>query len=339
MTYRNVLVTGASGFVGRAVCEHLVRRGHTVSGAARDPEAVSPLVRPRRIGNIGPDTDWVDALFNIDAVVHLAARVHVMHETSENAITSYRTVNTEGTLHLAEAAAAAGVKRFVFISTIKVNGERTHRRPFTEMDPPMPEDPYAVSKWEAEQALWQVARAFGMEVVVLRPPLVYGPGVKGNFRSLLDLLDYRLPLPFGMIHNRRSLIYVETLASAITVCLEHPLAAGETFLVKDSENLSTASLIRHIDRAAGRRSRLLPVPVFLLRLFGLLIGKGKAIARLTDSLAIDDTYIRETLDWHPGAAAGLGLEETVLWHKKLIETPIEPDSGPKAKPPKKDPSR
>ncbi len=332
MNHRNVLVTGANGFVGRAVCDYLAHKGHTVSGAARNPKTVPVVARPRLIGDLGPDTDWMDALFNVDVVVHLAARAHVMSEDPEAAAAAYATVNTEGTLHLAEAAASAGIKRFIFVSTIKVNGESTDLRPFTELDVAMPADPYAVSKWEAEMALWQVARAFKMEVVVLRPPLIYGPGVKGNFRSLLDLLNYRLPLPLGGIRNKRSLIFVGNLAGAIEVCLTHPHAPGETFLVKDDESLSTSKLIRRIDHAAGRRSRLFPVPRFILRLFGLLTGKSEAVARLTESLTVDDGRIRARLNWQPDFSTDHGLKETVLWHKKLLR-----DAKVRKRPPKKEP--
>ena len=321
MIYKNVLVTGANGFVGAALCDYLAKKGYTVSGSARNPEAVPPSARPRRVDDLGPDTDWMEALFYIDVVVHLAGRAHVMDEDPDDAAELFMSVNSEGALHLAEAAATSGVKRFIFVSTVKVNGERTHLRPFTEQDVAMPADPYAKSKWEAEQALWQVSRAFGMEMVVLRPPLVYGPNVKGNFRALLDLLQKRVPLPFGLIRNKRSMIHVTNLASAITLCIEHPAAVGETFLVRDNESLSTTELIRRIDRAAERMSLLLPVPVFLLRLFGLATGNSEKIARLTESLVIDDAHIRDRLDWRPDLSVNHGLEETVLWHIREATKP------------------
>lgn len=323
MKHRSVLVTGASGFVGQAACDLLVRKGHAVSAAARDVAKLPDTVRPRKIGDIGPGTDWVDALFNVDAVVHLAARVHMMNESAAEAVAGHRLVNTEGTRALAEAAAAEGVKRFIFVSTVKVLGEATTIRSFMEMDPPQPTDPYSVSKWEAERALWEISARTGMEVVILRPPLIHGPGVKGNFRVLLDRLARGglLPLPLGGIRNRRSLLYVENLADAIALCLEHPRAAGQTYLLKDGEDLSTPELIRRIDAVAKRTPHLLAVPPGLLRLAGLLVGKGAAVARLTGSLTVDDSRIRDDLDWHPPFTVDRGLEETVLWHKALLAPP------------------
>ncbi|MEO5374414.1 MAG: NAD-dependent epimerase/dehydratase family protein [Alphaproteobacteria bacterium] len=320
MKHKNVLVTGAGGFVGRAVCDILVRRGYAVSAAARDVLNLPDTVRPRKIGDIGPDTDWVDAVFATDAVIHLAARVHVMNETAKDALAQNRRINTEGTRALAEAAAAAGVRRFVFVSTVKVLGETTGIRPFMDMDPPRPPDPYAQSKWEAERALWAIAEKTGMEVVILRPPLVYGPGVKGNVRTLLDRLARggALPLPLAGIHNRRSMLYVGNLADAIALCLEHPRAAGQTYLIRDGEDLSTPDLIRRIDAAVKRPSNLMALPPVLLRLAAMAVGRGAAAERLTGSLAVDDSRIRDDLDWHPPFTVTQGLEETVLWHRDLL---------------------
>lgn len=321
MIFRNVLVTGATGFVGRPLCELLLRGGHKVSAAVRDPGRLPASIRPRRIGDIGPDTEWVEALFTMDAVVHLAAHVHQMDEDARAGARNHHLVNALGTRHLAEAAAAHGVRRFVFVSTIKVNGEHTDRRPFTGDDPADPADPYAESKWQAERYLRDIADHTGMEVVILRPPLVYGPGVKGNFRVMLDTLAENRRLPFAAVRNRRSLLHVDNLAGAIQRCLDHAKAANRTYLVKDGEDLSTPELIRRIDAAAGRRSRLMPVPLPLLRLAGLLTGRGAQIARLTGSLVADDRPIRAELDWQPPVTVEEGLRQTVAWHAEVLNPP------------------
>ncbi|WP_235893081.1 UDP-glucose 4-epimerase family protein [Pelomicrobium methylotrophicum] len=327
-----VLVTGATGFVGRALIPALTAAGFEVRAAvrgscppagrflwaegsgARAPERRS--VELIRIDDIGPATRWNEALAGVDAVVHLAARVHVMEASAREAIAEYRRVNTAGTERLALAAAAAGVRRFVFLSTIKVNGEATRARPFAESDPPVPQDPYARSKWEAEQALHRIGAQTGMEVVILRPPLVYGPGVKGNFLSLLKIVARGVPLPLGSVKNRRSLIYVGNLADAIVKCLEHPAAAGETFLVRDAEDLSTPELVRRLACALGVAPRLIPVPPSWLVLGGRWLGRGAAVERLAGSLAVDDSRIRDALGWHPPYSVDEGLEATGRWYRE-----------------------
>ena len=297
-----VVVTGAAGFVGRTLCPMLAAAGHEVSAITRDA-----------IPEIGPDTDWNTALAGAGAVVHLAARVHVTEEPAADPLTAHRRINTLGTRHLAEAALAAGVRRMVFVSTIKVNGENTPLEPFRATDVAAPRDPYGISKREAEQALFQVAGESAMEAVVLRPPLVYGPGVKGNFLSLLRVCSKAPPLPLARVANRRSLIYVGNLADAILRCLTHPAAAGRTFLVSDGEALSTPELVRRVAAALGRPARLFPVPPALLRLAGRLTGKSSAVERLLDSLAVDDREIRQVLDWNPPFSMSRGLQETATW--------------------------
>jgi UDP-glucose 4-epimerase len=222
----------------------------------------------------------------------------------------YRATNTDATLNLARQAAQAGVRRFVFVSSIKVNGEGRDA-PYRETDPPAPQDAYAISKWEAEQGLWRIARETGLEVVVLRPPLVYGPGVKANFRRLLDTVARGWPLPLGAIENRRSLLYLGNFVDAIRVCVEHPAAAGQTFLIDDGQPVSTPELVRAVARAMGRPARLLPVPAGMLEFAGALLGKRAAVARLTGSLWLDSSLIRARLGWTPPYSMAAGMAATV----------------------------
>ncbi|OFX12873.1 MAG: hypothetical protein A2516_05730 [Alphaproteobacteria bacterium RIFOXYD12_FULL_60_8] len=311
----HVLVTGANGFVGSAVCKLLLARGHQVSGAVRRPKTLPPEITPRKIDDIGPATDWMDALFTVDTVIHLAARVHVMHETAKDPLAHFRKVNTEGTLHLARQAAAQGVRRLVFVSTIKVNGEATEGRGFTEFDPADPADPYAQSKWEAEQGLKEIAAKTGLEVVIVRPPLVYGPGVKGNFRSLIELCAKHIPLPLKNVLNRRAVIYVDNLAHALVTCATADKAAGQTYLVRDDTEPSTPKLVEMICAAMGKKPRLIAVPAKVLSLAGRLTGQTAALDRLLGSLSVDDTKIRQELGWAPPVAMDVGLKATVKAYK------------------------
>jgi UDP-glucose 4-epimerase len=309
----NVLITGANGFVGRALCAELVQRGHSVRGALRQIGGRSALVEgidPVLIGTINAATDWKAALAGCAVVVHLAARVHVMHDKASDPLAEFREVNTEGTLNLARQAAQRGVKRFVFISTIKVNGEG-REEPYRETDAPAPEDAYAISKWEAEQGLHRIAQETGLEVVILRPPLVYGPGVKANFQRLMNTVRRGWPLPLGAIRNRRSLLYLGNFVDAIRLCVEHPAAAGQTFLLDDGEAVSTPELIRRLAHAMGRPARLPAVPVGVLELAGALLGKRAAVSRLTGSLHVDSSAIRSQLDWVPPFSMEAGLAATV----------------------------
>jgi nucleoside-diphosphate-sugar epimerase len=269
-------------------------------------------VRIKNIGEIGPDTDWQEALSNIDAVLHLAGRAHVMNESGSDPLAAYRRINRDGTKRLAEASADAGVKRLVFLSSIKVNGERTSDRPYSESDAPQPEDAYGQSKWEGEQALRETP---GLETVVVRTPLVYGPHVKGNFRSLLNICTKAVPLPLGGLQNRRSLIYVGNLADALIRCVEHPEAAGGLYLVRDGDDVSTTALINSTAGALGKRARLFPVPALLLRAGGALAGKTGMVSRLIESLEVDDSAIRRDLDWTPPFTMVQGLNETAIWYK------------------------
>lgn len=315
-----VLVTGASGFVGRALCMTLAAEGYRVRAVLRESAprraslqelGVTELVR---MGEIGPDTDWTSGIEDVDAVVHLAARLHVMRETVGNSLAEFRRVNVEGTRSLARAAAEAGVRRLVFLSTLKVNGESSGEQGLSESDPPRPADPYAVSKWEAEQALHEIAGRTGLEAVILRPPLVYGPGVKDNFLRLMDWVARGVPLPLASIRNSRSLLYLDNLVAAIEACLREPSAAGETFLLKDGGDLSTPELIRQLARAMGGRARLLPFPVPLLALLGAAAGQSAAVTKLTGSLVVEDAKIRRVLGWRPPVSLERGLANTAGWY-------------------------
>jgi len=302
-----VLVTGANGFVGRVLCGRLAEGGHAVVPVVRRACGLAGEVN---VGDMDGKTTWHAALVNCDAVVHLAARVHVMNDAALDPLALYRATNTDATLNLARQAAQAGVKRFVFVSSIKVNGEGRDA-PYRETDVPAPEDAYAISKWEAEQGLWRIAQETGLEVVILRPPLVYGPGVKANFRRLLDIVERGWPMPLGAIRNHRSLLYLGNFVDAIRVCVEHPAAAGQTFLLDDGGPVSTPELIRAVARAMGRPARLLPVPVAVLEFVGALLGRRAAVSRLTGSLWIDDSLIRTRLGWTPPYSMEAGLAATV----------------------------
>ncbi|MBT3917512.1 MAG: SDR family oxidoreductase [Rhodospirillaceae bacterium] len=312
-----ILITGATGFVGQAVCKKLREGGHMLTGTTRTPDqgAGPERVPLYHIPEIGPDTDWSQAVSGADIVIHLAARVHVMKDRSPDPLADYRNVNTAGTRKLAQQAAAAGVKRFVFISTIKVAGENSPVSGFTEDDHAMPEDPYGASKWEAEQALADISRSTGLEVVILRPPLVYGPGVKGNFLSLFEAINKNRVLPLGAIQNHRSFLSVFNLADAIATAAEHPNAAGQTFFVADEHAISTPDLVRKIAAALDTKPRLLNFPLGLLKIAGFLTGKSAAVQRVAGSLTVNTRRIQTQLNWHPPVSMEDGLKETAGWFK------------------------
>ncbi len=314
----NALVTGANGFVGQVLCRDLIERGYAVRGAVRQEAAVLPPGMEKIVvGPIDGNTDWSDALQGIDIVFHLAARVHVMREKSADPLAEFRKVNFEGTERLAKSAAAAGARRLVYVSSIKVNGENTRNKPFSEKDEPNPQDPYGVSKREAEAALQRISDETGLEVVVVRPPLVYGPGVGGNFARMLSWIRKGIPLPLGSVKNRRSMIYVENLADALIRCATHPEAANETFLVSDTETVSTPELIRILSEKMGVAPRTPPFPLPLLRLLGKFAGKSAEMERLTESLEIDSGKIRSKLGWNPPHALSEGMAQTATWYDSL----------------------
>ena len=317
---RPVLVTGASGFVGRALCRALRASRVPLRAAARAlgaPSETGPGAPPAAVavGDIGPDTDWSEAVAGCLAVVHLAARVHVMREHSSDPLSEFRRVNRAGTRRLAEAAAAAGVRKFVFVSTVKVHGEVSPGRPFVESDPLAPSDPYSISKCEAEQELADVCSRGGMRLVILRPPLVYGPGVGGNFARLLRTVDRGFPLPFGAFRNQRSLVYVGNLADAIAACIPEHAAASGAYLVSDDESVSTPDLIRRIAAALQRPARLVSVPLWLLRAGAKVLGHSGDFDRLAGDLVVDSGAIRRALGWKPPVSMPQGLAATAQWYR------------------------
>lgn len=294
---QTVLVTGATGFVGRALVEALLRNpAFKIVCAVRAPAALPPQVQQVTVGDISADTNWRDALRGVDVVLHLAARVHVMHETAGNPLSEFRRVNVAGTVSLAVQAVEAGVRRMVYLSSVKVHGESGC---FTERDQPTPADPYAISKLEAENALRSIASREELEVVVVRPPLVYGPGVRANFAALMRLANRGIPLPLASVHNRRSLVALGNLVHFLMCCVSHPHAANETFLVSDGHDLSTAELVQHMARAHGGHARLIPVPVWLMSAVARLLGKRDMATRLFASLQVDISKARTVLAWNP----------------------------------------
>lgn len=307
-----ILVTGANGFVGHALCAELVRRGVKVRGAVRSlAHLLDPIGEPVEIGDINAATDWSGMFAGIDAVIHLAARVHLMHDDAVDPLAEFRKVNVEGTLNLAKQAAKAGVRRFIFISSIKVNGESTQSgKPYTADDRPAPVDPYAISKHEAEVALRQIADETGMEVVIIRPSLVYGPGVKANFLNMMHWLNKGIPLPLGAVNNKRSLVALDNLLDLIMTCIDHPSAANQTFLVSDGEDISTTELLERMATALGKPARLLPVPMDLLQLGATLLGKRAFYQRLCGSLQVDMGKTRDLLDWAPPVSVDEALQKT-----------------------------
>lgn len=309
-----ILVTGAGGFVGRALCTVLRQEQLAASAALRRIPGGTGLPQEIAVGDLGPDTDWRTALQGVSCVVHLAARTHVLNERSPDPLAEYRRINVLATENLARQAARSGVRRFVFLSSVKVNGESTSSRPFSTDDTPAPEDAYGISKHEAEDVLRAIGGETGMEIVILRPPLVYGPGVKGNFLRLLKAVAKGVPLPLASIDNRRSLVYVGNLVDAIIACIREPAAAGRTFLVSDGEDLSTPELIRKLATAMGRRPRLLPCPPALLALAARLFGREAAFRRLNGSLAVDISALRQTLHWQPRYSTNQGFSATVQWY-------------------------
>jgi len=307
-----VLVTGGAGFVGRALCRSLAVSGHDVIATTRRRDFESNLsgVRIERIDDQA-STDWRRLVDGVDAVVHLAARVHVLDDDAADPLAEFRTANVSVTEQLARVAADAGVRRFVFVSTIKVLGERTGDRPFTHADQPNPCDPYGVSKLEAEVALRHVAETSSMELVVLRPALVYGPGVRGNLQRVLELVDRAVPLPLASVRNARSLVALENLCDVIVLCLDSKLAAGETLLVADDVAVSTPELFRIVATHMQRPSRLFPFPVPLLRLAGRVLGRSAEIQRLCENLCVDIDHTRRTLGWTPRLTPAEGFRDVV----------------------------
>lgn len=315
---KKILVTGANGFVGKALCERLVAEGHSVMATVRSPEselAVPPGIEAVFTKPLAPETDWSDAAQRAEIVVHLAARVHVMHEATRDPLAEFRRVNVHATRRLAEAAIAAGVKRFVFLSSIGVNGNATRSgKPFSETDEPAPHNPYSLSKLEAERTIRQVTAGSEMEAVFIRAPLVYGPCNPGNALRLFEAVHKAWPLPFASVRNSRSLIYLDNLVDAITTCCVHCQAAGQIYFVSDWEDVSTPELIRRIAAAFGATPRLFPFPPAFMLLAGTLLGKRSAVERVIGSLTLDSSKIRRELGWKPPYTMEQGLQATAMWY-------------------------
>ncbi len=309
---KSTLLTGSTGFVGRAILARLLDGQKKVITAVRTPSAqVDPAVVMKVIPGLGTETDWSDCLSGVGLVIHSAARVHVMNDVSEDPLAEFRKVNVDGTLALASQAAQAGVKRFIFISSIKVNGEGTPLgRPYTAFEKPGPQDPYGISKFEAEEGLKALAAETGMEVVIIRPVLVYGPGVKANFRSMISWMDKGVPVPLGAIHNKRSMVALDNLVDLIVTCIDHPAAANQTFLVSDGEDLSTTELLKRTARALGKPARLIPVPAGVLEFGAGVLGKRAVAQRLCGSLQVDIRHTCETLGWKPPVSVDEALKKT-----------------------------
>ena len=305
---KRLLVTGANGFIGRSFCAEATQRGYSVVGAVRSTGHFPQDWPCVAVGAIDHHTDWHTALTSVDIVVHLAARVHVMNEAAGDPLAAFRQVNVAGTLNLARQAAASGVQRFIFISSVKVNGEESDpAHPFTAEDIPTPGDPYGVSKMEAEQGLRIIATQTGMAVIIIRPPLVYGPGVKANFQSMMQWLARGIPLPLGAIANRRSMVALSNLVDLIMLCCVHAAAANQTFMVSDGEDLSTTELLRRMARALGRRALLVPVPLHLIVLCAAIFGKRDTARRLCGFLQVDISKTQSLLGWLPPLSVDASL--------------------------------
>ena len=313
-------MTGANGFVGLALCKELMARGMHARGATRTVSNFSNEIDVTVVGDMDDSTNWNDALINCDAVIHLAARVHVMNECTDEPLVEFRRANVAGTKQLAQSAATCGVKRFVYVSSVKVNGEEVlEGQGFSESDIPSPEDSYGISKWEAEQALHRIAKETGLEVVIVRPPLVYGAGVKGNFILMMNAIVRGFPLPFALVQNQRDLVYVDNLVDALIACAIHPAAAGQTYLVSDGESVSTPNLIRSLAKALGKRCFIFPFPIFMMKFLAKLLGKSASVDRLTQSLQIDNSKIRNELGWKPPHTLQHGLQATADWYLQSIK--------------------
>jgi UDP-glucose 4-epimerase len=311
-----VLVTGATGFVGRHLCSWLTERGYEVVGTSRSG-ADDPLTTRselRMIGDIGDDVEWSPILEGVDYVVHLAARVHVMQDTESDPLAAFRRVNVEGTKRLLNDRQMRNVKRLIYLSTVKIHGESTVEEPFRIADEPSPIDPYAQSKLEAEQYVRMMGTNVGFETVIIRPPLVYGPGVGGNFLRLIGMVKKGIPLPFGCIDNRRSLVGIRNLCDLICECLTNPSAAGKRFLVSDNADVSTPALIRMIASSMSRSARLVPVPPLVLSIVAKAVGRSAEFSRLTGSLRVDVDETMRTLDWAPPVSLANEIDATVKWH-------------------------
>ena len=322
-----ILITGATGFIATPLIRALREQGHILSGTTRKTGVFSGTngIPLHKVPEISENTDWSNIISGAEVVIHLAARVHIMKDQSRNPIEAFRRVNTLGTKSLALQAANAGIKRFIFLSTVKVAGETSPIDGFKESGPISPNDPYSISKYEAEQELLKIAQSSSMEVVIIRPPLVHGPNVKGNFLSLLKLAKKNYPLPLNSINNKRSLIFVDNLTDAIAKAVEHPKAANKIFFLSDEENLSTTELINKISTAFGSKARIFNVPQKYLDLFGKITGNTEIVKRLTQTLTVNSTRIKSDLNWSPPFQSDDGIEKTVNWYNTSLLKKHNPD--------------
>ena len=312
---KKICVTGANGFIGKNICKALILNGKSIRGFVRkiDPNMNSSEIDYILVGDISSKINWKNHLIGFDCIIHCAGKADALNKKNE--LNLYRSINTEGTRNLAEQAAQAGVKRLIFLSSIKVYGERldknNKKKVFTSFDTPYPNDSYSVSKLEAEKVLWEISSRTKLEVVVIRLPLVYGPGAKGNIMRLIKLINCGIPLPLSTVKNQRSLIGIDNLSNLLIRCIEHPDAKGKTFLVSDNEDLSTPTLLRHIGFAINNPARLFPFPIFLLRFFSLIFGKKKEVSRLLDNCQVDSSYVCDTLKWIPPTSVKEGIKRMV----------------------------
>lgn len=325
-----ILVTGCTGFVGRALCQKLISDGYSVVGSVRREDDVRKIISDMptmnglelvQIGDINKFTSWNKALVDVNVVIHLAARVHIMRDVRKNSLDLYRETNRDGTMTLASQAVAMGVKRFIYLSSVKVNGELTFpNNPFTENDLPEPIDPYGISKFEAELYLNDLAKNENMETVIIRPPLIYGPDVKANFHAMMSWLAKGIPLPLGGVNNLRSFLALDNLLDLIITCIRHPSAGNQLFLASDGEDLSTTELLQRMGLALDKPARLFPLPRSVLDLFARAVGRRDMVHRLCDSLQVDISKARILLGWQPPISVDEGLRRAAngFLHEKII---------------------
>jgi len=306
-----ILITGSNGFVGQVLLKRLMRDQFSVRCILRQQNKSFNHIERILMPSMSKSSDWSEALKDCDVVIHLAARVHVMHEDSKDPLSEFRKTNVALTTNLAIQSADLGVKRFIFLSSVKVNGESTVDKPFTESQTPNPEDAYAISKWEAEEALRNVAKDTGMEVVIIRPPLIYGRGVKANFLMMMRYLLKGVPLPLGATYNKRSLVYIDNLVDFIVSCVIHPKAANQTFFVSDDHDVSTTELLRLMSKAIGKKRILIPVPEKLLTFLLVIVGRRNIAERLLGSLEVDISKAKNLLGWRPPVTMEEGLKATM----------------------------
>ena len=317
---RKVLITGANGFIGKSLTMELMASGFEVAAGVRQFSSELPSDAIQyELGEISSTTSWSQSLQDVDVVIHLAARAHILKDNVSEPLIEFRKVNVDGTLNLAKQAAEKSVKQLIFISSIGVNGNN-NTRPFTELDMLNPKEAYAVSKWEAELELLALSNETTMKMVIIRPPLVYGPHAPGNFGSLVRSMAKGIPLPFGAINNRRSFVALDNLVSFIIHCINHPKAANEVFLISDNEDVSTSTLLRKVAKAFGLKSRLIPVPVRLMTFLAKLIGKGDVANRLFGSLQVDSSKARDLLGWKPVITMDEQLKKTADAYLKNEKT-------------------